>query len=195
MHRKLLRIAVVGLLLGHVAAGSSAQPTRGITGRPAPSLGVERWLNLPPGKTRVDVGDYKGKVIYLYCFQSWCPGCHSHGFPTLRRLIDRYRDDEDVVFLAVQTAFEGFSSNSPEAAARTARRYELKIPVGHDGAHGQRSTLMRRYRTGGTPWTIIIDRAGTVRFDGFRIDAERAATLIERLKSTEGAAQPRPGRT
>lgn len=41
---------------------------------------------------------------------------------------------------------------------------------------------MRRYRTGRTPWPIIIDRNGVVRFDGFRISAERAVARIESLR-------------
>jgi hypothetical protein len=41
---------------------------------------------------------------------------------------------------------------------------------------------MATYRTGGTPWTIIIDRNGVVRFDDFHISPDRAETLIKRLE-------------
>lgn len=56
-------------------------PSYGILGQRAPEWDVRQWFNLPDGKDTVDLGDYKGKVVYLYCFQSWCPGCHSSGFP------------------------------------------------------------------------------------------------------------------
>ena len=71
----------------------------------------------------------------------------------------------------------------------------MGLPVGHDaGAYGHGSVLMRRYRTGGTPWTIIIDRDGVVRSNGFRMTPDRAIALIDRLRTravrppTEGAS-------
>ena len=43
---------------------------------------------------------------------------------------------------------------------------------------------MRNYRTGGTPWTIIIDKRGMVRFNNFHIQAEDAVKIIDALKSS-----------
>jgi thiol-disulfide isomerase/thioredoxin len=165
------------------------RPVRGIADRPAPSWGVTDWHNLPRGRTTLDVADYRGKVVYLSCFQSWCPGCHRSGFPTLRAMIDKYADAVDVAFVAVQTVFEGYGTNTPAAARRTARRYDLEIPVGHDGSEGRRSVLMGRYRTGGTPWTVIIDKAGVVRFNDFHTSVAAASALVDRLRAE--SAPPR----
>jgi thiol-disulfide isomerase/thioredoxin len=129
----------------------------------------------------LDVDSYSGKVIYLYGFQSWCPGCHARGFPTLQKLIKRFEDEDDVVFVAVQTTFEGFDTNTPAKALSTAKRYDLKIPIGHSGAAGKPSPLMRHYRSGGTPWTIIIDRSGIVRFNDFHITPDAGETLMKQL--------------
>jgi len=157
----------------------------GIAGRKAPSWGVTQWLNLPDNREGLDIADFKGKVVYLYGFQSWCPGCHRHGFPTLKEIIARYGDDPKVVIVAVQTAFEGFGSNGFDDARRVAERYELSIPVGQSGTAQNRSRLMARYRTGGTPWTIIIGPDGVVRFNDFHITAEKAGALIDRLKTSD----------
>jgi len=173
------------LALPGLVAEARAQP-RGIAGREAPPWRVDRWFNLPEGRESIDVDDFKGKVVYLYGFQSWCPGCHSHGFPTLQELIRRFDEAEDVAFVAVQTTFEGFHTNTPAKARDTARRYDLDIPVGHSGANGRRSRLMRDYRTGGTPWTILIDRQGVVRFNDFHITPDRAEQLINTLRKEPG---------
>ncbi len=154
----------------------------GIAGRPAPSWGVSEWINLAEGSRTLDVTDLEGTVIFMLGFQSWCPGCHSRGFPTLKQLIKTYAGVDDVSFVAVQTVFEGFSTNTARRAWETAREYELDIPVGHDGTAGRRSLFMQRYRTGGTPWVVIIDKQGIVRFNGFHIRAERARTLIDELR-------------
>ncbi|MFB3139045.1 MAG: peroxiredoxin family protein, partial [Phycisphaerales bacterium] len=151
----------------------------GIAGTKAPNWGVAQWINLPQDKQAIDVADFKGKVVYLLCFQSWCPGCHARGFPTLLQLISSYDDTDDVAFVAVQTTFEGFAANSAQRAWETARRYKLDIPIGHDGSAQKRSTLMQRYRTGGTPWVIIIDKQGIVRRNGFqtRVNVELSISL------------------
>ncbi len=51
----------------------------GILDQPAPSWGVTEWYNLEDDVEMLDVTDFRGDVIYLYGFQAWCPGCHSHG--------------------------------------------------------------------------------------------------------------------
>ena len=59
---------------------------------------------------------------------------------------------------------------------------QLPIPTAHDpGPSGRGSLLMRRYRSGGTPWTILIDRKGVVRFNGFRIHPDAALRQVEAL--------------
>ena len=175
--------ALIGLMLLAMQAPIAAQPqARGILGQPAPSWGVAQWTNLPQDKKALDVTDFSGKVLYLYCFQSWCPGCRRSGFPTLVDLVDRYETAEDVAFVAVQTVFEGYQINTAQAGWRMAKEFGLDIPVGHDGSNGKRSVLMRRYRTRGTPWAIIIDKQGTVRFNGFHITPDAAAELIDQLR-------------
>jgi len=68
------------------------QPKRGIVGQQAPKWETSKWVGLPTGKKSLDIKDVKGKVTYLYFFQSWCPGCHSRGFPTLKALEEKFRD-------------------------------------------------------------------------------------------------------
>ena len=173
----------LGLLLAVMVCSSGAfAQTRGIHGRPAQPWSVPTWTNLPEGKKALEPKDFAGKVVYLYCFQSWCPGCHSSGFPTLKELMRRYKDTDDVEFIAVQTAFEGHHTNTPEAAVKTGRRYDLDIPIGHAGSRSQKPRMMANYRTGGTPWTIVIDRNGVVRYNDFHITPDRGQELIDKLR-------------
>ena len=41
--------------------------------------------------------------------------------------------------------------------------------------------IMRDYRSGGTPWAVIINQSGTVIYNHFHIEAEQAVVLIEQL--------------
>ncbi len=153
----------------------------GILGQKAPSFGVDKWIQTN-GKSSLDIEDFKGKVLYLYGFQSWCPGCHSHGFPTLNTLSKYYANDKDVAFVAIQTVFEGFSTNTVDAAKKIIKQYGLTMPVGHSGLNNQRSQLMLNYRTGGTPWTVLIDKKGIVRFNNFHLSVDKLKAMIDELK-------------
>lgn len=179
------------LLAGAAVAATTTGQEPGIAGRQAPSWKVDRWHNLPAERDRLDVSDFAGKVVYLFCFQSWCPGCHSHGFPTLTAVHERFADDEDVAFVAIQTVFEGFASNTADDGKRTLAEYGLSIPWAQ-AAGRERSppAFMRDYRTGGTPWTIIIGTDGKVRFNGFGIEPRQAIALVERLRPAVGERTP-----
>ena len=110
---------------------AQTKPKRGIVGQQAPKWETSKWIGLPTGKKSFDINDVKGKVTYLYFFQSWCPGCHQRGFPTLKALEEKFRDKkEDVQFVAIQTTFEGHRTNTPDKLEVMSKRYNLKIPFG-----------------------------------------------------------------
>ncbi|MEM6822806.1 MAG: TlpA disulfide reductase family protein [Verrucomicrobiota bacterium] len=182
--KEFLSLGMVAVIaLGGVVLFPAQTQARGILDQTAPSWGINQWINLPKGVESLDIGDYKGKVIYFYGFQSWCPGCHRTGFPTLKEVMKHFKGDEAVAFVAVQTTFEGFSANGFTQAKKTAARYDLKIPVGQSGEAGNPSEFMRRYRSGGTPWTVIIGPDGTVRYNDFHITTKEAIALMTHLKT------------
>ena len=156
----------------------------GILGKKAELWGADHWIHLPESKTNLNPSDFEGKVLYLYCFQSWCPGCHSSGFPTLKKVSEHYKDDDEVAFVSIQTVFEGFGTNTPEQVSAMAKRYGFSFPMGHSGAKDSASVLMKNYRTRGTPWTIIIDKKGVVRYNDFHVTEKKAKALIDTLKKS-----------
>ena len=106
------------------------------------------------------------------------------GFPTLKKLTEVFKDNDQVVFLAVQTVFEGYRSNTPNKLRSNQLTYDLAIPMAHAPGNPQTReppTVMRAYRSGGTPWKVIIDPSGKVVYNGFHIAVERATTLIRKL--------------
>jgi thiol-disulfide isomerase/thioredoxin len=151
-------------------------------GHVAPDWEVDQWFGLSEGLSQLRLSDIDAPVVYLYCFQSWCPGCHSHGFPTMAAVRARVGDDR-VAFVAVQTVFEGHEVNTAERAVAAVHQHGLDgIPIGHDvDPLGGRPSMMQRYRTGGTPWTVIIGPERRVCFDGFQVDEAAAVAIIGQL--------------
>lgn len=155
----------------------------GIEGQKAPELSNEiDWVD-GEGKEMdaIKLSDYNGKFKVIYGFQSWCPGCHSQGLPSLQALVKALEAKEDVKFFAIQTVFEGASANTRERMLEVQKQYDLHIPFGHDvGNENTRnvSSIMYNYRTGGTPWFILIDKGNTVVFNDFHLDTEKAIEFL-----------------
>ena len=174
-------LAVFCVSDGLLAQSSPKKPVPGIVGQQAPHWDVSQWHQLPEGKQDLDITDYRGKVLYLYFFQSWCPGCHSTGFPNLKTLHGKYKDDPDVEFVVIQSTFEGHRTNTADKLKPTAAKYKLPIPFGHS-AGGGTPAIMQKYRTRGTPWVVLIDKTGQVQYNGFHLDPAKAASAIDQLK-------------
>jgi hypothetical protein len=86
----------------------------------------------------------------------------------------------------VQTVFEGYGFNSEDKLRKNQLKYDLKIPMAHAAGNPQTLTIpeiMRKYRSGGTPWTVIIDPKGSVVYNQFHIEPNRAAELIKMILS------------
>ena len=155
----------------------------GIVGLDAPPLGDVRWID-EDGAERapLSLAELGQGFRILYFFQDWCPGCHAHGFPALVRLVAELAD-RNVGFAAVQTVFEGFEVNTFERIRDNQQRYGLTIPFGHAFPESGKSVpvLMEDYRTGGTPWFVVIAPDGTVVLDGFQLHPDALIRVLRPL--------------
>ena len=167
-------------LIGGAILPSAAQaqygkqrPTRGIEGQAAPELEIDYWIDGDGKPSSFSIKESAGKWVFLKCFQNWCPGCHSSGFPTLKAFADEFHGNPKVAIAGIQTVFEGYSSNTVEDVRKLQLRYELPIVMGHDAGISDTRELpktMKSYRTGGTPWLILIDPEGSVVFNDFHVN-------------------------
>lgn len=106
------------------------------------------------------------------------------GFPTLKKVTEAFKGNDQVQFIAIQTVFEGYRFNTQDKLRQNQLKYSLKIPMAH--VVGNPDTrgipeIMRKYRSGGTPWTVIIDPSGKVVYNGFHIKVSQAVSMIELL--------------
>jgi len=166
---------------------SFARNNYGIVGKHAPELEVTYWIDQYGEPGQFSLAAVEGKWVFLKCFQDWCPGCHSHGFPTLKKVSDAFSENPGVVVAGIQTTFEGFATNTADKIRRLQLRYELDIPMGHDAGDpnaDHRPSTMRNYRTGGTPWMILIDPDRTVVFNDYGVDADRLIQALQKETMT-----------
>ena len=102
-----------------------------------------------------------------------------------KKLEDHYAKASDVVAFHLQTVWEGQHANKPETHERIAKYFKIKVPIGYDcHVDGARlSIVMQQYSTGGTPWTIVIDKKGVVRFNAQTpADVAVLTRLVDKLR-------------
>jgi thiol-disulfide isomerase/thioredoxin len=174
-----------GLLLSKYAIAQEP----GIVGRKAPQPQSEFWIDANGQPTQFSIQQQAGKWIHLKFWQSWCPGCHAHGFPALQEFTSAFAKEPRVVTVAIQTVFEGFWSNTAHKVRSTQQRYQLPIIFGHDPASNKSGAgTMQLYRSGGTPWHVIVNPQGVVVFNGFQINTRAAISHIKAQLAAKSAS-------
>ncbi len=160
-------------------------PLEGIQGREAPLLEVDTWIQLPPGKERVEITDYPDKIVVMLFFQYKCRASQEREMPVLKNLVEHYEGQDGIVFLAIQTTFQEFLDNSADKLQVVADNFGLSIPFGHSPKlppklAGTESVSMK-YLPAGTPWWVIIDRSGKVEYNGHILNEEEAVKGFDRM--------------
>ena len=179
--RNLLKSSLLGLGAMALPPKAISSSHYGITGRSAPELEIDYWIDKDGKPTSFKLSEHPDKWVFLKCFQSWCPGCHSHGLPALKTISEALKDNPKVVFAGIQTVFEGYSINTIDKVRSTQLQYDLQLPMGHDaGNEGASPLTMVNYRTGGTPWMILIDPQRRVVFNDYRINVDKAIEFLQK---------------
>ncbi len=121
----------------------------------APEVSLPALAN---GSDMISLEDYRGQVVYLDFWASWCGPCRL-SFPELERLYQGLRSQGFTV-LAVNV------DEASELAFEFLQKYPASFPVLHDPV----GDTPRRYGIKGMPTAFILDREGRVLYvhEGFR---------------------------
>jgi peroxiredoxin len=128
-------------------------------GEPAPACSAP----LLDGTRSMSVAEYRGKVVYLDFWASWCGQCRE-SFPFMNDL-QRQLAGKDLAIVAVSV------DKAADDARRFAARYAARFSLAIDSA----GSCPAAYQLPGMPTSFVIDRQGVVRavHAGFRSgDAE-----------------------
>lgn len=115
-----------------------------------PAIRVAAATPLDPAN--FDLNAYKGKVVYLDFWASWCGPCH-FSFPYMNYLARQFAGT-DLVIIADNLDHSRASANAflKEAGA--------DFPIMYD----QKGVLATRFNVSAMPTSILIDRHGRVRY-------------------------------
>lgn len=143
--------ALVGLLAyGLSASGSDTSIDQALLDGKRPAAPVEALPVLGEDGRRASLEDYRGKVVVLNVWASWCDPCKDE-LPLLQKTQQQI-EPEGATLLGVN------AKDFTEDALATEKRYALTFPSLRD-ANG---SFVERYGTVAYPETFIIDRDGNI---------------------------------
>jgi thiol-disulfide isomerase/thioredoxin len=159
--------------LAAVAAMATAPDAWSLaTGDAAPACAVP----LLDGGRTVSLAEYRGRVVYLDFWASWCGPCRE-SFPFMNEL------QRDLAGKGLQIIAVSVDKTAAEAQ-RFLTRYPARFTIGLDSA----GACPAAYRLEGMPSSFVIDRAGAVRaiHVGFR-DEDRSEIRRQLMEALGGS--------
>ena len=145
----------------------SASAARARVGAPAPAF------DLPAvSGPNIKLSDYKGKVVLLDFWATWCPPCRA-STPALVRLDEKYKGQ---AFTVIGISLD----DDKDAVAPFLKKEGVKHPV----AYGAGSSVDEDYSVRAIPSFFILDRNGVVQkhYEGFYPGMDREwASAIDSL--------------
>lgn len=117
----------------------------------APGFTLELLSDSDP-KQEVSLADYRGQVVMINIWATWCPPCRAE-MPAIQEAYQEYKD-QGLVVLALNTTFQ-----DSEADVRAfVTEFELSFPILLD----RTGDVSMRYQLRGLPSTYFIDRKGVI---------------------------------
>lgn len=98
-----------------------------------------------------ETSQLRGKVVFINFWASWCPPCRAE-FPSVQKLYDRYRSNENMVFLTVNLDDELILGKN------YLQKEKLTIPF-----LVPNSSIPKELYSGSIPATIVLDKTGKIR--------------------------------
>jgi thiol-disulfide isomerase/thioredoxin len=145
--------ACVLIVLSVTAAGSASDQdafkSLSLIRPSRPQAAKDFSVSSPEGRT-IKLADYRGKVVFLNFWATWCPPCREE-MPAMERLYQKYRG-RGLVVLAISV------DHDTEVVGPFVRKYKFSFVVGQD----PEMALAQRYGVRALPSSFFLDKGGQV---------------------------------
>lgn len=101
----------------------------------------------------LDLGDLKGKVIFLNFWATWCPPCLAE-MPAINKLYEKFKNDKDVVFILAD------ADGNLVKSQKFMNRKEYQLPL-----YSVASEIPDVLFKGSLPTTVVFDKQGRISYN------------------------------
>ncbi len=146
-------ISIIGISLVALAAGVLTSQwiyRAGLADDPAIKAFFANPWQTPDGKS-VDTKEWRGKVLIVNFWASWCPPCVEE-MPTLDKLQQEFK--------AQNVLFVGIGIDSPSNIRQFLEKTPVSYPIVIGGLEGSNISKQMGNAQGALPYTVIINTQG-----------------------------------
>jgi thiol-disulfide isomerase/thioredoxin len=111
----------------------------------------------------VKLSALKGKTVILDFWATWCGPCIS-SFPGMQKAVTKYKDDENVVFLFVDTFESGENRITEVQDFINENKYDFEVLIDPKEENGSSHEIAKKYNISGIPTKVIIGPSGRIKF-------------------------------
>ncbi|OZV69044.1 TlpA family protein disulfide reductase [Winogradskyella aurantia] len=111
----------------------------------------------------VKLSALKGKTVILDFWATWCGPCIS-SFPGMQKAVTKYKNDENVVFLFVDTFESGENRITEVQDFINENKYDFEVLIDPKEENGSSHDIAKKYNISGIPTKVIIGPNGRIKF-------------------------------
>ena len=127
---------------------------------------------------KLDIADLKGKVVVVDFWATWCGPCKA-SFPGMQKMVNKYKDNQNVKFIFVDTWEKGEEKEKNASEFITSNKYSFHVLMDNE------DKVVTQFKVEGIPTKFIIDKNGVIRFKAVGFDgndeklAQELTAMIE----------------
>lgn len=136
---------------------------KGMLNQPAPDFNLKDFDG-----NNLKLSDLKGKVVVVDFWATWCGPCKM-SFPALQKVQEKYKDNPNVMILALNTWEREKSDAEKEKKVKdfiAQNKYTFKVLF-------DTGEVVSQYGVSGIPTKFIIDKEGKIQFKAVGFDGEQ----------------------
>ena len=117
---------------------------------------------------KVNLSDLKNKVVIADFWATWCGPCKS-SFPSMQKMVTKYKDDPNVKFVFIDTWENGDDNKKKHTDVSNfiaTNKYDFHVLMDNE------DKVVADFKISGIPTKFIIDKKGIIRFKSVGWDGE-----------------------